>query len=472
MRLGPSFVENAGVLSLRLSLLCLFGVLAACTVAIATTMLTSSLDPRLALPLALVVATLVGGLILGLPLARSLRALALVRASLRRFADGDFAPAPPRSGGQGLRPLLEQLDGVGMVLRQRKQSLEQSEQLLHTLIDAAPMAILLFEDAGAIEYANDTARSLFFEGRKLEGANFLSMLADAPAPFREAVLCDQDRLFAVNVDGSTETYHLAKRYFELHGITHTLLMVKHMTRELRRQEIDIWKKLVRVVSHELNNSLAPIKSLVHSARIMTQADANPKLDRVFSTIDERASHLQGFVEGYARFARLPSPRKQQVDLAEFFTHVGTLAPFARVQVVAAHTFGYFDRSQLEQVVINLLKNAREAGAADDGVELTLRGDPDGGVSFVVADRGTGMSPEVLESAMLPFFSTKDGGSGLGLAICREILEGHGGTIHLENRDGGGLLVTCSLPGRAQAATTPKARLTLSRASTAIGVAGR
>ena len=143
-----------------------------------------------------------------------------------------------------------------------------------------------------------------------------------------------------------------------------------------------------------------------------------------------------------------------------------------MQTVAAQTFGYFDRSQLEQVIINLLKNAREAGGGDDGVELTMSGGPDGGVSFVVADRGTGMSPEVLESAMLPFFSTKEGGSGLGSAICREILEGHGGTIRLENGDGGGLLVTCFLPGRNLPTTTANARLTLSRASTTIGAAGR
>jgi signal transduction histidine kinase len=295
------------------------------------------------------------------------------------------------------------------------------------------------------------------------------MLADAPAPFREAVLCDQDRLFSVNVEGATETYHVSKRHFELHGGTHTLLMVKHLTRELRKQEIDIWKKLVRVVSHELNNSLAPIKSLVHSARIMTHAAENPKLDRVFATIDERASHLQGFVEGYARFARLPTPRKERVDLGEFLGHLGTLVPFARIEPPPADGVGHFDRSQPKQVIINLLKNAREAGGPEDAVSLNTR-ERDGELTFVVEDRGPGMSPEVLESAMLPFFSTKDGGSGLGLAICREIVEAHGGAIRLENREGGGLVVTCSLPGP-NPKPTPKAQLTLSRVTTGAG-AGR
>jgi two-component system, NtrC family, nitrogen regulation sensor histidine kinase NtrY len=258
-----------------------------------------------------------------------------------------------------------------------------------------------------------------------------------------------------------ETYHLAKRHFELHGNTHTLLMVKHLTRELRRQEIDIWKKLVRVVSHELNNSLAPIKSLVHSARIMTKSDANPKLDRVFSTIDERASHLQGFVESYARFARLPNPRRESVELSEFLAHVGTLAPYARIAPSPATMRAVFDRSQLEQVIINLLKNAKEAGGPENDISLDVKSDSADGAIIVVEDRGPGMSAEVLESAMLPFYSTKEGGSGLGLALCREIVEAHGGGIRLENRVGGGLTVTCTVPSPAKPATSPKARLTLS-----------
>jgi two-component system nitrogen regulation sensor histidine kinase NtrY len=238
-------------------------------------------------------------------------------------------------------------------------------------------------------------------------------------------------------------------------------MVKHLTRELRKQEIDIWKKLVRVVSHELNNSLAPIKSLVHSARIITKSDGDPKLDRMFSTIDERATHLQSFVESYARFARLPTPRRENVRLDEFLAHVGALASYARVSAPPAGAQASFDRLQLEQVIINLLKNAKEAGGAAEAVVLEVKHDGAGGVTFVVSDRGPGMSPEVLESAMLPFYSTKEGGSGLGLALCREIVEAHGGDIRLENRDGGGLAVTCTLPGPAQPAVASKARLTLS-----------
>jgi len=442
----------------------LLGGAAACVSAVAVAGIARALAPELAWPLVLLAASVVGLLVMLPALLRGLRLLGQIERGLEQFSKGDFAPALGESHAGGLGRIAGNFNALGAFLRQHQQSAEQSERLLHTLMDAAPMAILLLEDGGAIEYANDTARALFFEGRALDGANFLSMLGEAPAAFREAVLGEQDRLFSVSVDGAIEAYHLAKRHFELHGTTHTLLMVKHLTRELRKQEIDIWKKLVRVVSHELNNSLAPIKSLVHSARIMTKSAENPKLDRVFSTIDERASHLQGFVESYARFARLPNPRPESVNLGEFLAHVGALVPYARIAAVPADARAHFDRAQLEQVIINLLKNAKEAGGPVDGIGLDVCGDGSGGATIVVSDRGPGMSTEVLESAMLPFFSTKEGGSGLGLALCREIVEGHGGGIRLENRDGGGLAVTCSIPGPARPAETEslRARLTLSR----------
>jgi nitrogen fixation/metabolism regulation signal transduction histidine kinase len=393
------------------------------------------------------------GAALFLPIRKLRRALQAVDRNLDRLAPGDRAPAPGST-------LDGRVAAVGEALFEQQRLAEQNQQLLRALMDEAPMAILLLEDAGAIEYANQHARALFFEGRAVAGVNFLALLADAPAPFREAVLAEQDRLFTVNAGGTAETYHLAKRNVELGGKTHTLLLVKHLTFELRQQEIETWKKLIRVVSHELNNSLAPITSMVHSARIMTQAQASPKLERVFSTIEERAQHLQSFVEGYARYARLPKPRRAPVSLRDFTSHIQTIAPHA--QIVPVDGEASFDRSQMEQVLINLIKNAGEAAGTQEGIAVDLSCTAEGALTIAVADRGPGMSAEVMQNATLPFFSTKAGGTGLGLALCREIVEGHGGSLSLANRDGGGLVVTCVLPGRERPAPRPQARLTLSR----------
>ncbi len=408
-------------------------------------------------------ATLAVGVVIGSALIRKRKRLLLrIERGLDGFSRADFTPVIEESVTEPLASLVRRFNALGAVLRERQHSDEHHEQLLHTLIDAAPMAILLLVDTGEIEYANETARNLFFEGRDLGGTNFMSLLSEAQTPFRDAVLDVDDRLFTVDVDGTPETYHLSKRHFDLHDNTHTLLMVKHLTRELRRQEIDIWKRLIRVLSHELNNSLAPITSLVHSARVMTQSEQSGKLERVFCTIEERARHLQDFVEGYAKFARLPNPRREHVNIGDFLRHIEALVPYARIESSTATATAYFDRAQLEQVIINLLKNAEESGGPADAITLHVTVTTNGVTTFLVTDRGPGMSDQVLEHAMLPFYSTKERGSGLGLALCREIVEAHGGTLRIENRTGGGLCVTSTLPGFGPQETAAPAKLTLSR----------
>ncbi len=385
-----------------------------------------------------------------------------VRAGLRRFAQKDYDARIEPGATSLAEGLVAEFNALGELLRSEQTDVEQRERMLRTLIDAAPMAIVLLDGGGRIIYSNETARDLFFEGKELEGHNFLGMLGEAPAPFREAVLGREDALFSVENQQETETYHLAKRQFEIEAEEHVLIMVKHMTRELRRQEVDTWKKMIRVISHELNNSLAPISSLVHSARKITQQGTpEPRLERVFDTIADRAKHLQEFVAGYARFARLPKPRPDDVAIDVFAEHLGQLAPYARVEAPSEGK-GYFDVTQMEQVLINLLKNAQESGAEEGTVALSIALQKDGSVEFCVSDRGTGMSDEVLRSALLPFYSTKERGTGLGLALSREVVEAHGGRLQIENRAEGGLTVRCVVPGKETVSPAARAKLTLSR----------
>jgi signal transduction histidine kinase len=265
------------------------------------------------------------------------------------------------------------------------------------------------------------------------------------------LIANQDGLFSVDVDGETETFHLAQKSFRLYGRNHRMYLIKRLTRELSRQEVQTWKKVIRVISHELNNSLAPISSLAHSGRELARKGAPEKLKPVFDTIEDRARHLHGFIAGYAEFAKLPQPRIAPVAWPEFLAGLARQYRFAVVGEIPQRPAA-FDRAQIEQVLINLLKNAHEAGGPADAVELalTLRAGERGAVAgemlrIEVRDRGSGMSEAVLASALLPFYSTKRSGTGLGLALAREIVEAHGGRIALANRDGGGLAVTLSLP---------------------------
>ncbi|HSK01371.1 MAG TPA: HAMP domain-containing sensor histidine kinase, partial [Kofleriaceae bacterium] len=224
---------------------------------------------------------------------------------------------------------------------------------------------------------------------------------------------------------------------------HELFMLRHLTVELHRQEVRTWKKVIRVISHELNNSLAPIASLAHSGAELLKRGQHDQLDKVFTTIAERARHLEQFIQGYARFAKLPAPRPEPTGWPELVERLRGQIAF-EVDGALPDAPARLDPAQLEQALVNLLRNAHESGSPADDVRLRVRRLPNA-VAIEVSDRGAGMTEAVLSNALLPFYSTKRGRTGLGLALVREIAEAHGGRVSLANRQGGGVHVTITLP---------------------------
>jgi len=172
------------------------------------------------------------------------------------------------------------------------------------------------------------------------------------------------------------------------------------------------------------------------------------LQRIFGTIEDRVKHLHSFIDGYARFAKLPKPRPEPVDWRAFLRALGETVAFKTASDPPIKP-GIFDPAQMEQVLINLVKNAREAGAPAGTIEMQVQ-EHAGGWRIQVLDRGSGMREEILHNALLPFYSTKSAGAGLGLTVCREVIEAHGGRLALANRPGGGLAATVWIPEREDA----------------------
>jgi nitrogen fixation/metabolism regulation signal transduction histidine kinase len=374
------------------------------------------------------------------PLSRLLRALEGAVASYR---DGDFSFSIAATRNDELGELIRMHNALGQTLREQRQNLAQRELLLDTVVQNTPVALVLTDGIGRVTYANIAARHLFNDGRSLHGLDFLELLENAPEALRRAVQGGEDALLTVEMDGSEETFHLSQRSFRLQGRPHRLQLFRRMTRELSRQEVATWKRVIRVISHELNNSLAPISSLAHSGAELARRGQTERLPGVFATIGERARHLHGFIAGYANFAKLPAPQPVPIQWRPFLDSLSLHCVF-RLQGSLPEQPGWFDAAQIEQVLINLVKNAHESGSAEDGVTLSLAiiGRD---VRIEVADRGPGMSETVLAQALLPFYSTKRSGTGLGLALAREIVEAHGGRITLANREQGGLRVSLLLP---------------------------
>ncbi|MGK0358140.1 MAG: two-component system nitrogen regulation sensor histidine kinase NtrY [Bradymonadia bacterium] len=350
---------------------------------------------------------------------------------------------------RALRRRLEAATAVSQAADIDQAAQRTQMQLLETVLDAAPLAVVLCDAKGVVALANRTARDLFFGGVQLIGADFDAVLERCPPSMARAVRNQSDVLFTVGDDdggdGDDESYHLSRPALEIDLQRYTLYLIKELTRELGRQEVAIWKKMIRVVSHELNNSLAPVSSLLHSARLVyDKPEHRHRMVTIFDTIEERIDHLQTFIEGYARFAKLAPPAIADVAWGPFLESVATLFE-CRLTGTPPAAPARIDASQVQQALINLLKNAQEAGGPADAVELTVVTLADGGVELSVLDAGTGMSDDVMRQATLPFYSTKNRGTGLGLALCREIVEAHGGAIRLEHRRPTGLAVHLTLP---------------------------
>ena len=371
------------------------------------------------------------------------RVLRAVRDGIVSLHDRDYSMSVAATPDVELSALTTAYNSLGEVLRRERLDLYQRELLLDTVIQTTPLAMVLIDDGGRVVYSNVAARQLLHGGHKLEGLDFDSVLAATPAPLREALGSDGDTLFTVETAAEAQVYHLSQRRFLLNARPHRLVLLKQLTRELAAQEVAIWKKVIRVIAHELNNSLAPITSLAHSGQLLAQQPEAAQLERVFSTIAGRAAHLASFIDGYARFAKLPRPRPAPVSWQRFLARLEGTVPF-RIDGTVPPQPASFDESQLAQVMINLLKNAAESGSAPEAITVAVRAAAPG-FRVEVGDRGSGLSPSTLRDALLPFYSTKPAGTGLGLTLCREIVEAHGGRLSLANREGGGVLVTVWLP---------------------------
>jgi nitrogen fixation/metabolism regulation signal transduction histidine kinase len=419
--------------------LALTAVLAASLTAVAMRWLPAALAALMAIALTVLAAVYLAR---ALP-RRWVRVLQALHDGIVSLRDRDFSISVGAVEDAELAPLVSAYNSLGDLLRRERLDLYQRELLLDTVIQTTPLAMLLTEDKGRIVYSNVAARQLLHGGRKLEGAAFAAVVADAPPALAAALGPGGDTLFTMSMGGEPEVYHLSQRDFVLNARPHRLVLLKQLTRELAAQEVAVWKKVIRVIAHELNNSLAPITSLAHSGRLLAGDPAEPRLARIFDTIGERAAHLATFIDGYARFAKLPRPRPEVVEWAPFLARLEGTTRFTVAGPLPGEP-GSFDPRQLEQVMINLLKNAAESGSPPEAITVAVQRTAPG-FRIEVADGGTGLSESALRDALLPFFSTKPTGTGLGLTLCREIVEAHGGRLSLANRATGGALVTVWLP---------------------------
>ena len=376
------------------------------------------------------------------PLTTEIKALNLHAQNLQ---DGSFNTSANQLTVHELQGLAQSLTNMSAQLRSERATLYQRELLLDTVLQSSPTALLLTDNKDTLLMSNPAARQLLNAGRPLNGSKLGAVINQMPE-LATAINGQQQGLLHLS---DSSIWHLAHSQFQLNQKLHHLYLLKPLTREIQREELTAWKKLLRVIGHELNNTLAPLSSLAYSGEQRAMQLQQAELAQLFSTLSERSLALNQFVQAYIQFAKLPRPSCSLVNWPRLINQLQDLYEFELFGELPQLPW-QADSQQLQQLLLNLLKNAHESGSAVHLITLLFTESPQQ-LQISVQDAGGGMSDEQLQHALVPFYTSKSGGSGIGLALCRDIIEAHGGSISLRN-NANGLEVRLLLP--AAKATPP------------------
>lgn len=365
---------------------------------------------------------------------------------LEALREGDFSLRGTRARrGDAIGEVIWEINALSETLRQQRLRVEETLALLTKVMAAVDIAIFAFDAQQRLRLINPAGERLL--ARRAEQAQGQS----AEALGLDDCL-DIDNVATVKraFPGGSGAFDVRHAVFREGGLRNDLLTITDLSQALREEERRAWQRLIRVLGHELNNSLAPIKSMATTladllAREPPPSDWREDAGSGLGVIAERADALARFMAGYTALAKLPPPRKRTVDLSGLLARVRTLETRVAVRVDApADIHVEVDPDQLEQALINLVKNAAEASLGQGG-EVFIRSASDtGAVRIEVVDEGPGLSGS--ENLFVPFFTTKPGGSGIGLVLARQIVEAHGGSLVLRNRgDRSGCIALVTLP---------------------------
>jgi nitrogen fixation/metabolism regulation signal transduction histidine kinase len=376
-----------------------------------------------------------------------LRGLANVVESYRA---GDYTVRGRRSAKKdALGDLVGEINDLGRTLHQQRLRAMEATALLDKLIGDIDVAVLAFDGAHELRLANPAAnRLLGIEAGAAIGRRAVELALDE--------FLDDERATRIvgAIAGRSGRWQVTHGTFRESGLAQHLLIIADVRQALRDEERLAWQRLIRVIGHEVNNSLTPIRSLAGTLRDMLQRTLAPGQARAetleaLGVIAERTEGLGRFLAQYSRLARLPPPRPRWVPLAPLLARVAVLDPEHRIEIsVDPALEACVDEDQLEQVLINLVKNALES-PGHDGAPVVVRAQSRGdALSISVLDSGAGIANP--DNLFVPFFTTKPGGSGVGLALSRQIIEGHGGTLRLDNRnDARGAVAAVEIPAAAR-----------------------
>ena len=367
---------------------------------------------------------------------RVVRPLQTISNLLAALREGDYSiRARGVAHEDALADVMLEVNALGETLREQRLGALEATALLRTVMSKIDVAVFAFDMDERLRLVNDAGERLMgMPSERLLGRSAMEV------GLEECLRGEPTRTLQITSDEGVGRWGVSRSSFRERGLPHQLLVLSNLSRALREEERQAWKRLVRVLGHELNNSLAPIKSIAGSLESLWRRDPRPldleeDMQRGLAVIAARAEALSRFMEAYSRLAKLPHPRHERLDVSAWVRRVAELE--TRLDVIinpGPDVIIYADGDQLDQLLINLLRNAVDASLETEGRVMIGWGRNGTHLDVWIEDEGPGLSNT--SNLFVPFFTTKPAGTGIGLVLSRQIAEAHGGSLTLENRAGG------------------------------------
>ncbi len=365
---------------------------------------------------------------------------------LSALREGDFSiRARVADREDALGAVAAEVNALGSTLHEQRLGAIEASALLSKVMEEIDVAVFAFDGDERLRLVNRAGEKLLAQPSE----RCLKQTA-RELDLSGCIEGEESRLLEASFPGGAGRYELRRTTFRLDGLPHHLVVLTDLSRALREEERLAWKRLIRVLGHELNNSLTPIKSIAASLERLVGRDPLPTdwredMRKGLVVIGNRGEALGRFMQGYARLARLPAPQRQPLDVASWMRRVVRLETRMQISLhPGPDLMIQADGDQLDQLLINLQRNAVDAALPVGGSVQTGWDKSASHLEVWVEDGGPGLPNTA--NLFVPFFTTKPSGSGIGLVLCRQIAEAHGGTLMLRNRtDAQGCVATLRLP---------------------------